>query len=326
MFSAPETFTFVTLPDARRDGWADAAELVRHVRDVTQYLHAPYRGADKLRRRVFERLLKLLAVTPEAAAGLTPAALLSLGDEAVMRLEKGLNALEAHTPPDPLTVRALELHAPDAVLVTPLVHFGSTQVEIVKAAKALGIPVAMVLFSWDNLSTKGALHAAPDHLFVWNDRQKREASELHGFDPARVSVTGAPRFDRFFALRNQVDPTAFRAAFDVGADTAVILYVCSSRLVSHKEVNFIRQWVKAVRSGRSAALRDALLIVRPHPDLPLASGKWLSEERTFRWPGFAPEPRARMLFGDPRTVALTSDYGSTEMLYETIYHLSLIHI
>ena len=49
----------------------------------------------------------------------------------------------------------------------------------------------MLLFSWDNLSTKGALHVAPDRMFVWNARQVREAEELHGYPSSQVTVVGA---------------------------------------------------------------------------------------------------------------------------------------
>jgi hypothetical protein len=45
----------------------------------------------------------------------------------------------------------------------------------------------MLLFSWDNLSTKGTLHVAPDLMFVWNERQRREAAELHDYPPERVA-------------------------------------------------------------------------------------------------------------------------------------------
>ena len=320
LFSQAPALAFVTLPDGRRDEWSDVAELARHTRDVGQYLAEPYRDASKLRYRVFDRLLKLLGVPRANATGFSPEALLDLGSEAAARLERVLAQLERLTPPEPLTVRALEQHRPDAVLVTPLIHFGSTQVEVVKAARALGIPVGMLLFSWDNLSTKGALHVAPDHLFVWNERQRREAHELHRVDEARVTVTGAPRFDRFAALRSQVDGHLFRRSLGVEESTPVVLYLCSSRLVSEKEINFIRQWVQAIRRAPDEPLRRALLLVRPHPDLPLAEGTWMSEERTFRWPDFEPEPRVRTLFDDPRALMLTSAYGAQQMLFESIFH------
>jgi len=72
---------------------------------------------------------------------------------------------------------------------------------VVAGAKSLGIPVGMLLYSWDNLSTKGCLHQPPDRMFVWNELQRREALSLHGFPEDRVVIAGAPRFDAFFELR-----------------------------------------------------------------------------------------------------------------------------
>ena len=69
-----------------------------------------------------------------------------------------------------------------------------------KSARALGIPVGFPVFSWDNLTTKGIVHVHPDCVFVWNDVQKREATEYYGFRPRSVVITGAPRFDSFLAL------------------------------------------------------------------------------------------------------------------------------
>ena len=62
----------------------------------------------------------------------------------------------------------------------------------------LSIPVGFPVFSWDNLSTKGALHVAPDSVFAWNEVQRRELVALHGLDPSCVKITGAPRFGEFF--------------------------------------------------------------------------------------------------------------------------------
>ena len=94
----------------------------------------------------------------------------------------------------------LKAEQPDLVLVSPLVNLGSYQADFVKSAKALHIPVVYPVFSWDNLSTKGLIHVEPDGVIVWNERQRTEAVEMHGVPPDRVVVTGAPRFDEFFAM------------------------------------------------------------------------------------------------------------------------------
>ena len=40
---------------------------------------------------------------------------------------------------------------------------------MVKAARALGLPTLMLVWSWDNLSSKAVLHEHPDRLLVWNE-------------------------------------------------------------------------------------------------------------------------------------------------------------
>ena len=61
------------------------------------------------------------------------------------------------------------------VILSPLIDLGSSMTDLVKSARAAGIPSAQLLFSWDNLSTKGRIHRQPDWMFVWNERQRREA-------------------------------------------------------------------------------------------------------------------------------------------------------
>ena len=94
------------------------------------------------------------------------------------------------------TRRCLAANRPDVVLVSPLIDLGSAQTDIIKSARSgWAFPTGMLLFSWDNLSTKGSLHVPPDRMFVWNELQRQEAAELHGF-PA-----GARRCRRRAALR-----------------------------------------------------------------------------------------------------------------------------
>ena len=76
--------------------------------------------------------------------------------------------------------RVLAEHRPDVLLMTPLLYFGSQQVEYVRAAKAAGIPCVLGVGSWDHLTTKGRIHERPDRVVVWNEFQRAEAAELHG--------------------------------------------------------------------------------------------------------------------------------------------------
>ena len=128
--------------------------------------------------------------------------------------------------------------APDAALLSPLLHSGSAQTDFVKSAQQLGIPVGKLLFSWDDLSTKGAMYVIPNHVFVWNERQRRETTELHGGPETQIHVTGAPRFDRFFELEPRTSREASCGALGLDSNRPLVAYLCSSKFVSERELDF----------------------------------------------------------------------------------------
>jgi hypothetical protein len=212
--TAPASLSVQRAPTARSDEWRADASLVRRLRDWLQYLGPSYAGARTLRLRVLDRLAAELGVPATAFGdGLVP----GLGAAQVERLRSLAARIESAIPSDPLHDELMASSAPDVVLVTPGVHFGSAQADFIKSARAAGVPVWMLLFSWDNLSTKGALHVAPDLLFVWNEQQRREAAALHGFPKDRAVVIGAPRFDAFFELKPALTREQFFAPLGLDA-------------------------------------------------------------------------------------------------------------
>jgi hypothetical protein len=320
-FEPHSELSFGSFGMQRADEWRASAPLFRSARDYLQYLRPPYIDARKLRRRAFGYLVERLGMAPVLLPADSAEFALSLPEESKWNLERLAAAVEDGIESDILHERFISSFKPDAVLVSPLLHFGSAQADVVKSARALGIPVGALLFSWDNLSTKGALHVRPDRLFVWNERQRREAAELHGIASGDVSITGAPRFDAFFALSPRVSRDAFCAALGFDPVRPVVLYLCSSKLVSERESSFIRQWHAVIRRSSHQSLRQANLIVRPHPDLPVKDKKWLGPEQTARWDERSgPELHIRRMFGDPGAVMLYSESDRTQMLYESIYH------
>jgi hypothetical protein len=153
---------------------------------------------------------------------------------------------------------------PDAVVVTPLVTDRSTQVDVVKSAQALGIPVALCVASWDHLTTKGLMRLQPDLISVWNEEQRAEAVEFHGASPDRIVVTGAQPFDRWFE-RRPTDRVVFCGKIGLDPARPFVLFVGSTASISSPEAEerFVRLWVEALR--REAALADVGVLVRPHP-------------------------------------------------------------
>jgi FkbM family methyltransferase len=315
---ASRDFSQVACPEERGDAWRRVAPLVRSARDWAQYYQAPYARASKLHQRALARLQRELGST--APLDITSLQLTAGG---AARLRDALAQIEEAIPSDALHEEFVAAHAPDVVLVSPGLHFGSGQTDFIKSARALDVPVWMLLFSWDNLSTKGALHVAPDRMFVWNTRQVREAEELHGYPSSQVMVIGAPRFDEFFALRSVISRQEFLAPLQMDPDRKTILYLCSSRFIAADEPVFIREWLTNLRASDEAALRDCNVIVRPHPDVAFEPDR--GEPQPVSWralpqaTGWTHRP-----FDDSRAVVLRTTYSTPQAFFECLRHADAI--
>ena len=314
-------FRIVWCPPLRTDAWNGVAPLLRSLRDCVHYLKPELRQAVKLQTRTVQKLRQELQVSVENDAA--AASLRDIPPVQVGRLEAILKLAEQSLPADALYDEFIRSHAPDVLLLSPLVHFGSAQADLVASARRVGVPVWMLLFSWDNLSTKGTLHRRPDLMFVWNDQQRREAHDLHGFPLERVVVVGAPRFDGFFALRPSMTREEFHVPVGLDPSKPTLLYVCSSRFVSDSELPFIKGWVREVRSARPSVLRTANIIVRPHPDVVLLPPDEPIDQ--IRWPANE-ELTAQIArpFGDPTAVVMRTAYRSSVGLFECIFHSAAV--
>src|SRR5688572_8205012 len=308
--------TIVGCPDGRSDDWRAAAPLVRTARDWTQYARPPYRQASKRADGAAARLARELG--PAAGDVARPTV---LGAAASARVIAAFARAERAIPRDPIYDEFLRSVAPDVVLVTPGLHFGSGQADVVKSAQGLGIPTWMLLFSWDNLSTKGALHVAPDLMFVWNERQRREAVELHDYPSDRVVVVGAPRFDPFFALRSAIARRDFFSPIDLDPAVPTLLYLCSSRFIAEDEPRFIASWLGAIRAA-GGRLATCNVLIRPHPDVPFEAA---GTAQVVHWRGLPQATGwAHRPFEDPRAVVLRTTYRTQEAFFECLHHADAV--
>jgi hypothetical protein len=250
--------TFGEAPARVDDDWNWAAVRVRHGLDHLRYQHRLFDDTAKLRDRSRER---------------TPGAFVALGDTIRERArwargpaERVLRWLERATPDDPAIRAYMEAHRPDVVLITPLVNLGSSQIDYLRAARAMGLPTALCVWSWDHLSSKALIRELPDRVFVWNETQKREAVMLHRVPAPRVVVTGAQCFDRWFDRQPARDRASFCRAVGLPADRPFMLYVCSAPFIgSAPEAPCVMDWLRRVRAHASPRLRGVPILVRPHP-------------------------------------------------------------
>jgi hypothetical protein len=153
----------------------------------------------------------------------------------------------------------------------------------------------------------------PDLVTVWNEHQKREAVELHGIPPERVVITGAQLFDRWFNREPSTARAAFCRSVGLPDDRAFILFTGSSVFIarSEQEVPFARRWIEGLRASGDPALREAAVLVRPHPFNPVA---WVTADFSDLGP-VAIWPRAR--YTPAAEDARTS-------LFDSLYHCQAV--
>ena len=250
--------TYGYVPGRGQDRWSDLARRLRLGLDYLRYLDPFYDTAPLRRERARLR-------APRALAALAAPPLIA-GPGWRRAYGRWLHRLDRSLPPPPAVVDFLRERRPDALLITPLVELGSQQIDYVRAARQLGIPCGLAVWSWDHLTSKALLREYPDRVFVWNDTQRQEAIEAHGVPADRIVVTGAQCFDHWFTR----GPSRSRAALcaEMGLDPArpILLYVCSGLIMgSPPEIDFVREWLAWVRSSGDPRVATANVLIRPHP-------------------------------------------------------------
>lgn len=256
----------------RSDGWRPLVGLVRSLADYARYIHPRYADAPVLRARIARKLLGAVDASERVdpvSARVVRAIVGSLESRTSAQTSERLIRLLARLERAIPTSRAIDAFVrdagPDAVVATPVIDFGSSQVEYLKSAARLGIPCGVAVASWDNLTGKGLLRVVPDRVFVWNETQREEARDLHGIPAERVVATGSPKFDEWFERRPSTTAAALEETAGLDPAAPYLLYVCSSPFIAPDEVPFVRDWLAALRASGVPALESIGVLVRPHP-------------------------------------------------------------
>jgi len=286
----------------RDDGWGLLGREVRLGLDYLRYLRPAYEHAPKLRERA--RREAPSSVLARSENGITS----SGSGRAVM--ERWLRSVNGAIPVDPQIDDVIRSMQPDVLAVTPLIEPGSPQAEYVRSARALGVRTAFCVASWDNLTNKGLIHGDVDLVAVWNEAMKREAVELHGVPADRVVVTGAAAFDHWFEWRPRTTRDSFCARVGLPANRPYILYLCSSKFVAPDETPFVRHWIARIRESQSPVLRDAGILVRPHP------------QHAEQWQGIDARDLGAIVW--PPAGAAPVDIESRSDYFESMYHSAAV--
>jgi hypothetical protein len=238
--------------------WFELAKTIRIWAGYLRYFEPEYAGAPELKARAEQGV---------------PAGLVRLSSRPMFRsarqrrrLLQLLRLVERTIPPVPEVQQALREQKPDVVFITPLVYLGSWQFEVLRTALAEGLRTAVGVGSWDHLSSKALIRDMPHRVLVWNETQKDEAMRLHGVPADRIVVTGAQCYDRWFDRVPVRTRDEFHRRVGLPVDRPFILYVCSALFWgSPVEAEFVRRWIRDLRTSAHEELRSAAVLIRPHP-------------------------------------------------------------
>jgi hypothetical protein len=238
--------------------WFEMARRLRLGLDYLRFIDPIYDETPHLRARARERVPHLImrALRLPWFAGVPGA----------RRLERVLKFLEQAVPRSGRLDAFLRAQQPDVVLITPLIELGTPQLDHLIASRALGLRTALTVGSWDHLSSKSRLREQPDLVTVWNPVQRDEAIRFHQVPAEKVVVTGAQCFDQWFDRQPSRSREDFLDRVGLPRHKPFILYVCSSLFRgTGNEARFVERWIQQVRSSSDPLLRDASILVRPHP-------------------------------------------------------------
>ena len=300
--AAHDNVTCGVVPQREADHSTFLAAKIRLGLAYLRYLEPPYTDTPALVRRAEER-------TPLGIVRAVRSRLFA-SESSRRRLARVLDLLDHAVPRSKAIDRFLEEEQPDVLLITPLVGVAATsQLDLLRSARARRIPAAVCVWSWDHLSSKAIIRDVPERLIVWNDVQKQEAIDMHGVPPERTVVTGAQCFDRWFDR----PPARARAEFcrRVGLpdEGPYVLWVCSAVFPgSPSEAELVMRWIAHVRRSADPALRTARILIRPHPSR-------LSEWERNDWRDL---PGVALYGGNPIDEESRADY------FDSMYHSAAV--
>lgn len=152
----------------------------------------------------------------------------------------------------------LDQERPNAI-IHPSVLAGVFINDLVTASRVRGIPLVVIMNSWDNPSTKRAMSGQPDWLLVWGLQTRGHAARYLGMPEERVVCFGAAQFDLY---RNppRTDRHEFCRCHDIDPAARILLYAGSSK--GTDEYSHLCALDDAIAHGE---LGHTVVVYRPHP-------------------------------------------------------------
>ena len=163
---------------------------------------------------------------------------------------------------------------PDLV-IAPSGGTDNLVIDAIRSAKALGITSLVLVYNWDNLSSKGTFAVEPDYLGVVGPQSVQHAESIHRIPPERVRVLGGPYIDHYFHRDESPTPSPFPFRY-------VLFAGC---YMPFDELTSLERLEQTVEEHEL----DLKVVYRPHP-----------QRRRRKRPDFFDEGRFRHIVLDPQ--------------------------
>ena len=152
----------------------------------------------------------------------------------------------------------LDQQSPD-MIIHPSVLAGVFINDLVATSRTRGIPLVVIMNSWDNPSTKRAMVGQPDWLLVWGPQTKAHGVKFLGMPSERVICFGAAQFD-LYRKPPRIDRIEFCRRHDIIPAAHILLYAGSSK--GADEFSHLCILDDAIDRGE---LGHTVVVYRPHP-------------------------------------------------------------
>jgi hypothetical protein len=153
-------------------------------------------------------------------------------------------------------------YQPD-LLVTSSVGY-SIDPFMMRAAQRFGAPIAAVVHSWDNPTTKGYRAADPDWVIAWNQVNARELTAFQDIAPEKIFVEGVAHWDYYFDGSLRPRPREeFLRSLGLDPERKLIFYGSSAPKNFPNTFDALQWLAEGLVQDRFGA--PAQMLVRLHP-------------------------------------------------------------
>lgn len=158
--------------------------------------------------------------------------------------------------PTPKTKNQLKTLNLDLILVPSNGTSDAISMDIISAAKSLGIPSLFMMYNWDNVTCKGVYPFLADYASVWGQQSVEHYHRIHRLPLDRIYCLGSPQFEVY----ERFDPSGhqdLRVALNFSPTEVLAAYLGGAR---YRDDILLLRYFDAILERLNIRL-----VYRPHP-------------------------------------------------------------